>query len=120
MPSFTVSLSMRNTFTMILPSMMMLSLSLRERMSITSSDGVEHRRRRVERQNVRRVQVLRFVVECADKTLHEVQRTAKQRLVLLRALAHAEEQFVIFLDQSRQQRLIGLRQQRNELREAGV
>ena len=38
MPSLTVSLSMRSTFTMIRPSMTMLSLSLRERMSI---DGGE-------------------------------------------------------------------------------
>src|SRR5688572_2812031 len=121
MPSFTVSLSMRSTFTMILPSMMMLSFSLRERMSITSGNGVEDRWCGVDRDDVRSVKVLRVVrVERGDEPLHEVKRAAEQRLILLRALAHTHEQFVVFLNKGGEQRLVILWQEGNEMGKTGV
>jgi hypothetical protein len=112
---------MRNTFTTMRPSMMMLSFILRERMSMASGYGIVNGRVGLDGYDVGSVEVFGFLgTEGADKVLHEIYRTAEQGLVLLRALAHADKQFIVLLHQRAQQGLVVVRQEGDQVSKAGI
>src|SRR5262249_17491295 len=116
MPSLTVSFSIRSTLTMIRPSITMLSLSLRERMSMACrglDEGVVKCGAGLDHQMgiVLSLQGGGLVLrrEGGNETLHQVEGATEQEMILLGAFAHAQEQFIVFLDQSVDERAIGFR-----------
>lgn len=86
-----------------------------------SGYGIVKRRVWFDGQNVRGVQVPGFLgTQGGNEALHEIEGAAEQGLVLLGALAHADEQLVVFVDKRAEQGLIIRRQQRNEVAETRV
>src|SRR5258705_6538495 len=107
---------MRSTFTMMRPSMMILSFSLRERMSMGSGYCIIDRGGGIDAQNARCAEMPCFFgAEAGNELLHEIERSSQQGLVLLRPLAHTHQQLLILLHQRVQQWLIVLWKHRDKL-----